>query len=81
MRALVRQPGELIRETDGIDGIDWTTGEPNTNVHWYGGPYALAEECPPGATAEDFDITIMGTQHRAILNVQRFQQRKAQENQ
>lgn len=43
MKALIRRDGETVRETDGIDGIDWTTGEPLTNKDWCGGPYELVE--------------------------------------
>ena len=57
MKALIRNTGETVRETDGIDGIDWTTGAPLTNERWCGGAYALAADCPPDAEPSDFDIT------------------------
>ena len=57
MKALIRNAGETVLETDGIDGIDWTTGAPLTNESWCGGAYALADECPPDAEPSDFDIT------------------------
>lgn len=57
MKALIRNAGETVRETDGIDGIDWTTGAPLTNESWCGGAYALAADCPPDAEPSDFDIT------------------------
>lgn len=58
MKALIRNAGETVLETAGIDGIDWTTGAPLTNPAWAGGAYALCADCPvndpePG----DFDIT------------------------
>lgn len=43
MKALVRSQGETVRESDGILGIDWTTGAPLTNPAWCGGPYTLVE--------------------------------------
>lgn len=58
MKALIRNAGETVLETAGIEGIDWTTGAPLTNPAWAGGAYALCADCPvndpePG----DFDIT------------------------
>lgn len=43
MKALIRNPGETVIETDGIEGIDWNTGAPLTNPLWAGGPYQLVE--------------------------------------
>ena len=57
MKALIRNDGETVRETDGIDGIDWQTGAPLTNEGWCGGPYALAQDAPADAEPCDFDIT------------------------
>ena len=57
MKALIRNNGETVRETDGIDGIDWQTGAPLTNEGWCGGPYALAQDAPADAEPCDFDIT------------------------
>ena len=58
MKALIRNTGETVLETDNIEGIDWTTGAPLTNPSWAGGAYALCAECPvsdpePG----DFDFS------------------------
>ncbi len=58
MKALIRNAGETVLETAGIEGIDWTTGAPLTNPAWAGGAYALCSDCPvndpePG----DFEIT------------------------
>ena len=58
MKALIRNNGETVMETDGIVGIDWTTGAPLTNPAWAGGAYALCEDCPVSdPEPEDFDIT------------------------
>ena len=58
MKTLIRNQGETVMETDGIDGIEWTTGAPLTNPSWAGGPYALCEDCPvPDPEPSDFDIT------------------------
>lgn len=43
MKALTRNNGETVRETDGIEGIDWKTGAPLTNPEWCGGPYTLVD--------------------------------------
>lgn len=43
MKALIRNEGETVRETDGIEGIDWTTGAPLTNKDWCGGSYTLVD--------------------------------------
>ena len=47
MKALIRHEGETIRETDGIEGIDWKTGWPMTNEKWFGGPYTLVQNYVP----------------------------------
>ena len=58
MKTLIRNNGETVMETDGIVGIDWTTGAPLTNPAWAGGAYALCEDCPVGdPEPADFDIT------------------------
>ena len=57
MKGLIRNAGETVLETAGIDGIDWATGAPLTNESWCGGAYALAADCPPDAEPSDFDIT------------------------
>ena len=43
MKALIRNTGETVLETDNIEGIDWRTGAPLTNPSWAGGPYRLIE--------------------------------------
>ena len=58
MKALIRNNGETVLETAGIDGIEWTTGAPLTNPAWAGGAYALCEDCPyTDVEPSDFDIT------------------------
>ena len=58
MKALIRNNGETVLETAGIDGIEWTTGAPLTNPAWAGGPYALCEDCPVSdPEPQDFDRT------------------------
>ena len=47
MKALIRKEGETVKETDGIDGIDWQTGAPLTNPAWAGGPYTLVQNYIP----------------------------------
>ena len=52
MRALIRDEGETVRETDGIVGIDWNTGAPLTNPAWAGGPYQLVQNYVPPTESE-----------------------------
>lgn len=47
MKALIRNPGETVKESDGIVGIDWNTGAPLTNEVWAGGPYQLVQNYVP----------------------------------
>lgn len=47
MKALIRNEGETVTESDGIIGIDWDTGAPLTNESWSGGPYVLVENFDP----------------------------------
>ena len=44
MKALIRNEGETVLESDGIEGIDWKTGAPLTNPVWAGGPYVLVND-------------------------------------
>ena len=53
MKALIRNPGETVTETDSIPGIDWNTGMPLTNPVWAGGPYILVNDYVQTAD-EDF---------------------------
>lgn len=44
MKALIRNEDEIVKESDGIVGIDWATGYPLTAPEWEGGrPYKLVE--------------------------------------
>ncbi len=52
MKALIRNEGETVTETDGIVGIDWTTGTPLTNKAWCGGPYTLVQNYIPSKNDE-----------------------------
>ena len=58
MKALIRNPGETVTESDGITGIDWQTGAPLTNPAWAGGPYTLVQNyVPPQEDApESYEI-------------------------
>ncbi len=47
MKALIRNEGETVLESDGILGIDWNTGAPLTNAKWFGGPYTLVKNYIP----------------------------------
>ena len=94
MKALIRNIGETVRESDGIAGIDWTTGAPLTNPSWAGGPYALAQDAPLDAIPSDFDITEVEetvaeatedqpaetiVRRQAVLNTDRYNARIASE--
>ena len=47
MKALIRNEGETVIESDEIEGIDWQTGAPLTNPAWAGGPYQLVQNYVP----------------------------------
>ena len=94
MKALIRNTGETVLETAGIDGIDWTTGAPLTNPSWAGGAYAICADCPADADPSDFDISAQDmptgetddegnpvtiSRKIATLNQERYNARKAQE--
>lgn len=53
MKALVRNEGETVLETDNIQGIDWETGAPLTNETWCGGPYKLIIDYHPPEISEE----------------------------
>lgn len=65
MKALIRNPGETVIESDGIVGIDWDTGAPLTNMAWAGGPYVLVENYDPIVCEvidpDEFTIQARGT--------------------
>ena len=54
MKALIRNKGEIVRESDEIEGIDWNTGAPLTNPEWCGGPYKLVENYSSEIESEIF---------------------------
>ena len=58
MKALIRNPGETVTETDGIEGIDWTTGAPLTNEAWCGGPYQLVENYIEVTDGAIYDVAV-----------------------
>ncbi len=47
MKALIRNEGETLLETDNVPCIDWNTGKPLTNPGWSGGPYTLVQNYVP----------------------------------
>lgn len=94
MKALIRNAGETVLETAGIDGIDWTTGAPLTNPSWAGGAYAICDNAPADADPSDFDISAQDmptgetddngnpvtiSRRIAVLNQTRYDTRKQQE--
>ena len=54
MKALIRNPGETVLESDNIPGIDWNTGYPLTASGWAGGPYVLVNDYVPDTPDADF---------------------------
>ena len=57
MKALIRNPGEIVTEDMGVPGIDWNTGMPLTCQDWAGGPYILVNDYVPEDPVDDFDPT------------------------
>lgn len=53
MKALIRNEGETVLESDEIEGIDWKTGAPLTNPVWAGGPYKLVDDYDPQTGEEN----------------------------
>ena len=47
MKALIRNNGETILETDGIKCVEWTSGRPLTDADWCEGPYTLVQNYVP----------------------------------
>ena len=84
MKALIRNTGETVRETDNIEGIDWTTGAPLTNPAWCGGAYTLSPYYPEDAIPEDFNIEeheVSGVIRKiAVLDHARYEARIAEES-
>ena len=62
MKALLRNPGEIVTEHDGIVGIDWNTGAPLTNSEWSGGPYTLVNDYVQIANESvEFELSARGS--------------------
>ena len=57
MKALIRRNGETVRETDGIEGIDWKTGAPLTGENWCGGAYTLVGDYTEPVSEGDAVVT------------------------
>ena len=47
MKALIRNEGETVTESDRLSFIDWNTGYPLTDAKWFGGPYTLVQNYVP----------------------------------
>lgn len=58
MKALIRNEGETVLESDGIEGIDWKTGAPLTNPVWAGGPYQLVDNYIEVADGAIYDVAV-----------------------
>lgn len=58
MKALIRNEGETVLESDGIEGIDWKTGAPLTNPVWAGGPYQLVDNYVEVADGVIYDVAV-----------------------
>ena len=58
MKALIRRKHEVVRENDGIEGIDWNTGAPLTNSGWFGGPYQLVDNYVEVADGIIYDVAV-----------------------
>lgn len=43
MKALIRNPGETITQTD-LPDLDWVNGLPLTSIEWAGGAYRLVDD-------------------------------------
>ena len=58
MKALIRRNSDPILETMNIPSIDWNTGAPLTNPHWYGGPYRLVDNYVEVADGAIYDVAV-----------------------
>lgn len=54
MKALIRNEGETVTESQHHRFINWATGAPLTNADWSGGPYILVNDYDPEDPADDF---------------------------
>ena len=66
MKALIRNKGETVFESDGIIGIDWVTGAPLTNVDWCGGVYTLVEDYVAPSYNKNGDIVTESVKYAEI---------------
>lgn len=58
MKALIRNPGEIVTEAMNMSGIDWKTGAPLTNPVWAGGPYRLVDNYVEAADGAIYDVAV-----------------------
>ena len=58
MKALIRHNSDPILETMNIPSINWNTGAPLTNPHWYGGPYILVDNYVEVADGAIYDVAV-----------------------
>ena len=77
MKALIRNNGETVLETDGHDFIDWSTGYPLTETKWFGGPYTLIENYVP--EVED-DLEFIKGLHEKLVEEQEEVEPVVEEN-
>ena len=52
MKALIRNEGETVTESQHHRFINWATGAPLTNPDWSGGPYILVNDYVPEDPAD-----------------------------
>lgn len=58
MKALIRRNSDPILETMNIPSINWNTGAPLTNPHWYGGPYRLVDNYVEVSDGAIYDVAV-----------------------
>ena len=58
MKALIRNPGETVTETDGLVFINWNTGAPLTDPGWSGGPYQLVDNYVEVTDGAIYDVAV-----------------------
>lgn len=58
MKALIRNQGETVLESNNIPCIDWKTGAPLTNAGWSGGPYQLVDNYVEVADGAIYDVAV-----------------------
>lgn len=62
-KALIREKGETVLESDNVPGIDWDTGYPLTAPGWAGGSYILVNDFVQTADEDfvEFEISARGS--------------------